>query len=71
MTYKLLGFKPSHPCASGTAHSGGAAISAAIRDQHVTALRSYPAYARSKRSVAELAEKYRQAMREKRSRVKP
>jgi hypothetical protein len=68
MSYKLLGFKPSHPCASGTTHSGGAAISAAIRDQHVTALYAYPAHARSKRSMVELAEKYRQAMREKRNR---
>jgi hypothetical protein len=68
MSYKLLGFKPSHPCASGTTHTGGAAISAAIRDQHTTALRSYPAYARSRRTAAETAILYRQAMIEKRNR---
>lgn len=65
--YKLLGFKPSHPCASGTTHSGGAAISAAIRDQHTTNLRSYPAYSRSRRSESEIRAAYAQAMIEKRT----
>ena len=65
MAYKLLGFKPSHPCASGTTHTGGAAISAAIRDQHRTALQSYPAYARSRRTDSEIRAKYIEAMREK------
>jgi hypothetical protein len=65
MSYKLLGFKPSHPCASGTTHSGGTAISAAIRDQHTTHLRSYPAYARARRSDSEVRRLYAEAMAEK------
>lgn len=66
MTYKLLGFKPTHPCASGTTLSDGAAIGEAVRAQHRTALHSYPAWSRSKRTNAEVARLYREAMEEKR-----
>ena len=70
MSYKLLGFKPSHPCASGTTHNNGAAIGAAVREQHLKALQSYPAWSRSRRTDSEIAAAYRQAMKEKRERQK-
>src|SRR5713226_9950622 len=59
---------PTHriSCASGTNHSDGRKISAAIREQHRSALLAYPSAERRKRSDCEWQAMYDHAMKQKR-----
>lgn len=66
MAYKLLGFKPSHPSASGTALNDGGAIGEAVRRQHRVDLALYASHVRRQRSPQEWREMYAAAMKEKR-----
>lgn len=56
-------------CASGTWHSDGADISAAIREQHRRALAAYAGQVRRTRSDVEWAALYEAAMQEKARRI--
>lgn len=56
-------------CASGTAHTDGRAISAAIRQQHKSSLESYPSKVRKARTPEQWQRMYAQAMREKQARM--
>lgn len=62
---------PTHnvDCASGTNHSCGLKISAAVRAQHRAALLAWPAQERAKRSDAAWKSLYEQAMKLKRARM--
>src|SRR5882672_11860056 len=59
---------PSHrvSCASGTDHSCGLKISAAVREQHRSALLACPGAERRKRTEREWRVMYEEAMQEKR-----
>ena len=57
------------PCASGTRHSDGKKISAAVRAQHAAQLAAYPAKVRRERTPVEWQAMYDEAMQEKRERA--
>lgn len=57
-------------CASGTFHSDGETIAAAIRARHRAALLAFPGQERRKRTPREWLEMYDQAMLDKREREK-
>jgi hypothetical protein len=54
-------------CASGTWHSDGNKIDAAIRQQHRAALAAYPSQERRRRTPQQWQELYEEAMRAKRN----
>jgi hypothetical protein len=58
---------PRPNCASGTAHSEGRDISAAIRRQQESALQAYVAFARRNRTEKQWRDMYASAMAEKRA----
>jgi hypothetical protein len=64
------GLEPAEPrpnCASGTCHTTGEAIHAAIREQQRNALLAYPAKVRRARTDVEWRDLYEKAMAEKRA----
>ena len=67
-----MSWKPQKdcPCASGTWHTTGEAIHAAVREQHRAALLSAPGEIRRKRKPQTWRKMYEAAMSEKRGMAK-
>jgi hypothetical protein len=60
-------YEPRPTCASGTWHTTGAKIEAAIRSQHNASLLAYPAKVRRKRTPVEWQSMYEESMAQSRA----